>query len=148
MLYSAAGYRRLRRGALCRPHTTCCGRRSIGYYHQCVLITRVVGLVYKRSLSLHSSGTRISNVSSIYNNMAPIVLDRLPHTIHSLPYGVVSTLRNARPRCAVAIGDHAIDLVEYFRGKPPSQFSFDDSVEQIFGQVCELPMCGMIEHDN
>jgi hypothetical protein len=107
-----------------------------------------VRLIYKRSLSLHSSGTRISNVSSIYNNMASIVLDRLPHTIHSLPYGVISTSRHPKPRCAVAIGDHAIDLVEYFRGKPPSQFSFGDSLEQIFGQVGELPKCGMIEHDN
>lgn len=41
-------------------------------------------------------------------------LNKPPFTIHSLPYGVISTT-NTLPRCAVAIGDHAVDLTKYTR---------------------------------
>jgi fumarylacetoacetase len=44
--------------------------------------------------------------------MSSPVLDKLPFTLQCLPYGVIST-RDSEPRCAVAIGDHAIDLVKY-----------------------------------
>jgi hypothetical protein len=40
------------------------------------------------------------------------VLDKLPFTLQCLPFGVMST-KDSEPRCAVAIGDHAIDLAKY-----------------------------------
>lgn len=40
------------------------------------------------------------------------VLDKLPFTLQCLPFGVISTA-DSEPRCAVAIGDHAIDLARY-----------------------------------
>ena len=45
--------------------------------------------------------------------MASPALDQLPHTIDSLPYGVISYPAQPEPRCAVAIGSHALDLSEY-----------------------------------
>jgi len=45
--------------------------------------------------------------------MASPALDQLPHTIDSLPYGVISYPAHPKPRCAVAIGFHALDLSEY-----------------------------------
>jgi len=39
-------------------------------------------------------------------------LDKLPFTLQCLPFGVISTT-DSEPRCAVAIGDHAIDLARY-----------------------------------
>ena len=41
------------------------------------------------------------------------VLDQQPFTLANLPYGVISTPDNERPRCAVAIGEHAVDLTAY-----------------------------------
>ncbi|KAK4508624.1 hypothetical protein PRZ48_002363 [Zasmidium cellare] len=40
-------------------------------------------------------------------------LDQAPYTIDTLPYGVISTSSEPSPRCAVAIGEHAIDLAKY-----------------------------------
>ncbi|QIW97243.1 hypothetical protein AMS68_002761 [Peltaster fructicola] len=45
--------------------------------------------------------------------MPALLLDKLPHTIHSLPYGVITTSSKPQARCAVAIGDHAIDLAAF-----------------------------------
>lgn len=42
------------------------------------------------------------------------ILNSPPFTIHNLAYGVIST-PNTPPRCAVAIGDHAVDLTKYTR---------------------------------
>ncbi|CRG92085.1 fumarylacetoacetase [Talaromyces islandicus] len=36
-----------------------------------------------------------------------------PFTIHNIPFGVISTQGNPKPRCATAIGDYAIDLAIY-----------------------------------
>lgn len=36
-----------------------------------------------------------------------------PFTIHNIPFGVISTQENPKPRCATAIGDYAIDLAIY-----------------------------------
>lgn len=44
--------------------------------------------------------------------MSAPVLDKLPFTLQCLPYGVIST-KDSEPRCATAIGDHAIDLAKY-----------------------------------
>jgi fumarylacetoacetase len=38
-----------------------------------------------------------------------------PFTIHNIPFGVISTQENPKPRCATAIGDYAIDLAIYAR---------------------------------
>jgi fumarylacetoacetase len=68
--------------------------------------------------------------------MATILLDRTPHTIESLPYGVVSTSERPDPRCAVAIGNHVIDLLEYSRAGALSQLkNMGRSFEEIFAQV-------------
>ena len=45
--------------------------------------------------------------------MSSPALDKLPFTIHNLPYGVITTADERAPRCAVAIGDHALDLAKY-----------------------------------
>jgi hypothetical protein len=95
-------------------------------------------LIYEKRLRALLLKKQHEPIRVYTHNMAPIVLDQLPHTIHSLPYGVISTSRNPKPRCAVAIGDHAIDLYEYFRAVPPSHCPFDDSLEGIFAQVDEL----------
>ena len=36
-----------------------------------------------------------------------------PFTIDNIPFGVIKSTKNTTPRCASAIGDHAIDLAEY-----------------------------------
>ena len=40
-------------------------------------------------------------------------LDQLPFTIDNLPYGVIKTSTEPSPRCAVAIGQYALDLTKY-----------------------------------
>ncbi len=45
--------------------------------------------------------------------MAVPALDKLPYTIHNLPYGVISKAGNSERHCAVAIGEHALDLSIY-----------------------------------
>jgi fumarylacetoacetase len=47
--------------------------------------------------------------------MAGPRLDLAPYTLNNLPYGVISTSSEPKPRCAVAIGKHAIDLAKYSR---------------------------------
>ncbi|KXT08711.1 hypothetical protein AC579_1573 [Pseudocercospora musae] len=67
--------------------------------------------------------------------MSAPTLDRPPFTIHNLPYGVVSTAKEASPRCAVAIGDHAIDLVQYAStGKLDKIQSGHERFSKIFAQ--------------
>ncbi|TEA15490.1 Fumarylacetoacetase [Colletotrichum sidae] len=36
-----------------------------------------------------------------------------PFTIHNIPFGVISTKENGKPRCAIAIGSYALDLTAY-----------------------------------
>ena len=65
------------------------------------------------------------------------VLDKLPFTLHCLPYGIISTA-DSEPRCAVAIGDHAIDLLEYAhsgRLESVSEAYGDIEFDHVFGQV-------------
>lgn len=40
-------------------------------------------------------------------------LDRLPYTVQNLPYGVIKTSAQRDARCAIAIGEHALDLAAY-----------------------------------
>ena len=69
--------------------------------------------------------------------MSAPTLDKLPFTLQCLPYGVISTA-DSEPRCAVAIGDHAIDLLEYShsgRLEGVSEAFGDVEFDHVFGQV-------------
>ncbi|KAF2171936.1 hypothetical protein M409DRAFT_63471 [Zasmidium cellare ATCC 36951] len=63
-------------------------------------------------------------------------LDQTPYTIDTLPYGVISTSTEPSPRCAVAIGEHAIDLAKYAKTGAFSSLETgqDLTFEQIFSQ--------------
>jgi fumarylacetoacetase len=70
--------------------------------------------------------------------MSTPVLDKLPFTLQCLPYGVIST-KDSEPRCAVAIGEHAIDLAKYAQSGRLSSVSEGDKsgveFEHVFKQV-------------
>lgn len=69
--------------------------------------------------------------------MSTPTLDKLPFTLQCLPYGIVSTA-DSEPRCAVAIGDHALDLLEYAhsgRLEDVSEAFGDIEFDHVFGQV-------------
>lgn len=70
--------------------------------------------------------------------MTTPVLDKPPFTLQCLPFGVVST-KDSEPRCAVAIGEHAIDLVKYAQsGRLADLSGGDENVvdfEHVFKQV-------------
>lgn len=73
--------------------------------------------------------------------MSTSLLDKLPFTLQCLPYGIISTA-DSEPRCAVAIGDHAIDLTEYAQAgrlEDVSEKFGDVDFEQVFSQVSPLP---------
>lgn len=58
-----------------------------------------------------------------------------PFTIHNIPYGIISTVDNPRPRCATAIGDYAIDLVIYAEQGRLNDIDAQLSFSMIFSQV-------------
>jgi fumarylacetoacetase len=66
------------------------------------------------------------------------VLDKLPFTLQCLPFGVIST-KDSEPRCAVAIGDHAIDLARYAKSGRLADLNDGDKngvdFEHVFKQV-------------
>ena len=65
------------------------------------------------------------------------VLDKPPFTIHNLPYGVIKTANDSNPRCAIAIGGHALDLANYARtGKLKNlESGHNFKLETIFAEV-------------
>ena len=69
------------------------------------------------------------------------VPDKLPFTLQCLPFGVIST-KDSEPRCAVAIGDHAIDLTRYAKSGRLAGVSDGDKssvdFEHVFKQVSLL----------
>lgn len=71
------------------------------------------------------------------NTMLSPALEEAPYTIHSLPYGVISTQSEPSPRCAVAIGQHAIDLAKYAKTGALSSLEaeLNLSFEKIFAEV-------------
>jgi fumarylacetoacetase len=77
--------------------------------------------------------------------MSSPILDKLPFTIQCLPFGVIST-KDSEPRCAVAIGDHAIDLARYAQSGRFSSVSKEDKngvdFEQVFKQVSIVATLG------
>lgn len=69
--------------------------------------------------------------------MSTPVLDKLPFTLANLPYGVISTRDEPKPRCAVAIGDHAIDLAKYSKhgGLFDLESGHNFMFQQLFAEV-------------
>lgn len=65
--------------------------------------------------------------------MASLILDQPPYTLQNLPYGVISTSSEPKPRCAVAIGQHAIDLAKY--SKNGNMFSIESGHNFMFQQL-------------
>ncbi|VUC24152.1 unnamed protein product [Clonostachys rosea] len=57
-----------------------------------------------------------------------------PFSIHNIPFGVISTRSNEAPRCAVAIGDYAIDLDSLARTGCLDHAGLKPSASEIFAQ--------------
>jgi hypothetical protein len=70
--------------------------------------------------------------------MSVPALNKLPFTLQCLPFGVIST-KDSEPRCAVAIGDHAIDLSKYAQSGHLAGVGKEDKsdidFERVFKQV-------------
>ncbi|KAI7352146.1 hypothetical protein KC354_g12131 [Hortaea werneckii] len=69
--------------------------------------------------------------------MTSPALDQQPYTLANLPYGVISTPSNPKPRCAVAIGSHAIDLAAY--AKPGRFFDLESGHNFMLAQIFSEP---------
>ncbi|KAK0366618.1 hypothetical protein LTR94_002664 [Friedmanniomyces endolithicus] len=69
--------------------------------------------------------------------MVSPALDELPYTLQNLPYGVISTSSETKPRCAVAIGQHAVDLAKY--SKNGNLFDFESGHNFMFQQMFSEP---------
>ncbi|KAK3639615.1 hypothetical protein LTR56_012400 [Elasticomyces elasticus] len=68
--------------------------------------------------------------------MSSPALDQLPYTIQNLPYGVIS-YASEKPRCAVAIGKHAIDLAKY--SKNGNLFDLESGHNYMLQQIFSEP---------
>jgi len=72
--------------------------------------------------------------------MTSPALDELPYTLQNLPYGIISTSSETKPRCAVAIGQHAVDLAKY--SKNGNLFDIESGhnfmFQQMFSEACSL----------
>lgn len=67
--------------------------------------------------------------------MGSPTLDQAPFTIQNLLCGIISTSSEPSPRCAVAIGEHAIDLPKYAnKSLNALQTGQDLTFEQIFSE--------------
>ncbi|KAI7084937.1 hypothetical protein KC357_g6083 [Hortaea werneckii] len=69
--------------------------------------------------------------------MTSPALDKHPYTLANLPYGVISTPSSPKPRCAVAIGNHAIDLAAY--AKPGRFFDLESGHNFMLAQIFSEP---------
>jgi hypothetical protein len=58
-----------------------------------------------------------------------------PFTIDNIPFGVIKTAKESRPRCASAIGDFAIDLSLYAQRGNLDRVKDDIDLTDIFRQV-------------
>ncbi|KAK0823810.1 hypothetical protein LTR03_017869, partial [Friedmanniomyces endolithicus] len=78
-------------------------------------------------------------ISSTLAMVSP-ALDELPYTLQNLPYGIISTSSETKPRCAVAIGQHAVDLAKY--SKNGNLFDIESGhnfmFQQMFSEACSL----------
>lgn len=76
----------------------------------------------------------------------PEVPANSPFTLHNIPFGVISTSSNPTPRCASAIGDHAIDLGILFQtaepdimlGKPAPYQDFEEVFRKVSASAAFL----------
>jgi fumarylacetoacetase len=64
-----------------------------------------------------------------------IVSPDSPFTIDNIPFGVIKTAKDSRPRCASAIGDYAIDLSLYAQRGNLDSVKEDIDLAHIFRQV-------------
>ena len=69
--------------------------------------------------------------------MASPSLDKAPYTLQCLPYGVITTLAEPKPRCAVAIGDSCVDLAKY--AKNGNLFDIESGQNFMFQQLFSEP---------
>lgn len=69
--------------------------------------------------------------------MASPVRNQAPYTLQNLPYGIISTSSEPKPRCAVAIGHHAIDLAKY--AKNGNLFDLESGHNFMFQQLFAEP---------
>lgn len=51
-----------------------------------------------------------------------------PFSLKNIPFGIISTSDNPTPRCAIAIGDYAVDLVKYAQSADFKGINIDVSV--------------------
>ena len=67
-------------------------------------------------------------------------LDKPPFAIDNLPYGVIKTDSDPNPRCAIAIGEHALDLAQYARAGTLASLEkgHNFKLEKLFAEVGEL----------
>jgi fumarylacetoacetase len=56
-------------------------------------------------------------------------------TINNIPFGVISTKSDPRPRCATAIGNYAIDLAVYAQMGRLAEVDSSDSIYNALRQV-------------
>ncbi|KAH7133861.1 hypothetical protein EDB81DRAFT_727357, partial [Dactylonectria macrodidyma] len=57
-----------------------------------------------------------------------------PFSIHNIPFGVISTAKDATPRCAVAVGDFAIDLVKFAKAGRLDHVGLQPSASDVFSK--------------
>lgn len=62
-----------------------------------------------------------------------------PFTLDNIPFGVISTESDPKPRGATALGDYAIDLAAYWKDRPYTQLEGSRSLHDIFNQVFRVP---------
>lgn len=77
--------------------------------------------------------------------MSSPALDQAPYTITNLPYGVISTKAEPRPRCAIAIGQHALDLKKYAESGKLSDLESGHNFkyEKVFAEVGSVAPTGV-----
>jgi hypothetical protein len=70
----------------------------------------------------------------------PTIRNGSAFTLQNIPFGVISTHLNPTPRCAIAVGDFALDLRKY--GEAGHLDGFDSILQKSLDQVSlqELPM--------
>lgn len=82
--------------------------------------------------------------------MSSPALNEPPFTIQNLPYGVIKTAADLNPRCAVAIGQHALDLTKYAKTKRLASLESGHNFEfeSLFAEVSHVnhPNCKLDEY--
>lgn len=61
--------------------------------------------------------------------------DGSPFTIDNIPFGVIRTAKDPKPRCASAIGGYAIDLASYAQGGRLDAVETDGHSVHVFEEV-------------